>query len=242
MVVTGIAVIVLALVIGAAVIILVGILLNRSIAAYGLALPVLCASALIVIPARSRVRPILTIAAGLLLIVALGAIAKSSVSGGKLGLGAATSVQSRQVMATTTSRAIADFLPMGSGLGSFRNVHDLYENPAAVTSEYVVHAHDDYLELALETGVPGIILMLVFLAWWVVAVWRVWKSAEAGPFTRAASIASAAILAHSLVDFPLRTAAISACFGMCLAMLADRRTPAPADSSDLRPTRHFVLR
>ena len=106
----------------------------------------------------------------------------------------------------------------------------------------MVHAHNDYAELALETGVPGIFIMLLFLAWWGGAVWRVWRSVEAGPFARAASIASAAILAHSLVDFPLRTAAISACFGMCLALLADRRAPPPADASDLRPTRHFVFR
>jgi O-antigen ligase len=229
-----------ALVIGAGLVILVGILLNRSIAAYGLALPVLCASALVVIPPRSRVRPWLMIAAILLLVGAVVAIAKSSASPGALG--AETSVQSRQAMFRTTARAIADFAPLGSGLGSFRSVYDLYEDPAAVTNTYVVHAHDDYVELALETGLPGIILMLLFLAWWAVAVRGVWRSAEAGPFARAASIASAAILAHSLVDFPLRTAAISASFGMCLALLADRRARPPLDPSDLRPTRHFVLR
>lgn len=229
-----------AVVVGAGLVILVGIVLNQSIAAYGLALPVLCASALIVIPPRSRVRPLLMIAAVLLLIGAVVAIGKSSASPGPLG--AQASVQSREVMLRTTGRAIGDFMPLGSGLGSFRNVYDLYEDPATVTDTYVVHAHNDYAELALETGVPGIIVMLLFLAWWAAAVWRVWRSVEAGPFARAASIASAAILAHSLVDFPLRTAAISACFGMCLALLADRRAPPPSDPSDLRPTRHFVFR
>ena len=62
------------------------------------------------------------------------------------------------------------------------------------------------------------------------------------PVARAASIASAAILAHSLVDFPLRTAAISAAFAMFAALLADRRQPIASDPGDLRPTRHFVLR
>jgi len=229
-----------AVIVGAGVIILVGIALNRSIAAYGLALPVLCASALIVIPARSRARPLLMAATALLLLGAVTAIAESSTS--PESLGASTSVQSRAVMLRTTGRAIGDFMPFGSGVGSFSDVYDLYEDPASVTDTYVVHAHNDYAELALETGVPGIFIMLLFLAWWGGAVWRVWRSVEAGPFARAASIASAAILAHSLVDFPLRTAAISACFGMCLALLADRRAPPPADASDLRPTRHFVFR
>jgi Lipid A core - O-antigen ligase and related enzymes len=104
------------------------------------------------------------------------------------------------------------------------------------------HAHNDYAELALETGVPGLAVLIVFLLWWGGAVARVWRSVEAGPYARAASIASAAILVHSLVDFPLRTAAISACFGMCLALLADRRAPPVNDKSDLRPVRHIVLR
>ena len=98
-------------------------------------------------------------------------------------------------------------------------------------------------ELALELGIAGIALMLTFLCWWAVAVWRVWRSAEAGPFIRAASIASAAILAHSVVDFPLRTAAIASTFAMCIALLGDRRgAPPPVDATDLRPTRHFVYR
>ena len=107
----------------------------------------------------------------------------------------------------------------------------------------MVHAHNDYAELALELGLAGIALLVLFLIWWGAAVRRVWQTAETGPFARAASIASAAILAHSLVDFPLRTAAISAAFGMCLALLADRRAAADHRfGSDLRPTRHFVLR
>jgi O-antigen ligase len=110
-----------------------------------------------------------------------------------------------------------------------------------VISEYVVHAHNDYAELALELGIPGVLLMLLFLAWWGRAVWAVWRRAEGGPFTRAASIASGAVLIHSLVDFPLRTAAISACFAMFMALLSDRRTPPRRDPADLRPTRHLVF-
>jgi O-antigen ligase len=135
-----------------------------------------------------------------------------------------------------------DFLPFGSGLGSFRRVYHLYERPEQVTNIYVIHVHNDYVELALETGVAGIVLMALFLAWWAVAVRRVWRTAEAGPFARAASIGSAAILVHSLVDFPLRTAAIGASFAMCAGLLADRRAPRAKEPSDLRPARHTVIR
>src|SRR5204862_8041987 len=122
---------------------------------------------------------------------------------------AKSSVESREEILKTTLAADRDFLPLGSGLGTFRPVYHLYEDPGRGTTTYVIHAHNDYAEVALEMGVPGIVLMIFFLAWWVAAAWRACRSVEAGSYTRAASIASGAVLVHRLVDFPLRTAAIS---------------------------------
>ena len=55
----------------------------------------------------------------------------------------------------------------------------------------------------------------------------VWRTPSSSHFAKAASIASAAILAHSLVDYPLRTAALATLFAICLALLlpsAQRRS------------------
>ena len=227
----------------AGLLVVVGIVLNHSLAGYLLVLPVLAASALLLVPRDRRLRLWLTIFVALLAIAAVGALASSSIGGTRIGQDASVSVQSRTQILQTTGRAIADYMPFGSGLGSFVNIYRLYENPDAVTAEYVVHAHDDYAEIALELGIPGIILMLAFFAWWSRELWSVWRRSERGAFAKAASIASAAILIHSIVDFPLRTAAISACFAMCLALLADRRTPPPRqEAQDLRPSRHLVIR
>ena len=228
----------------AAIVILVGVALNRSLAGYALAVPVLCGSALVMLPRSNRLRLWLVVLAALAAVAAVAALASSTIGGTRLGEEATTSVQSRQVLLSTTGRAIADFMPFGSGLGSFLKVYRLYERPDAVTDEYVIHAHNDYAEIALELGVPGVILLVAFLAWWVTAVFAVWRRGEGGPFARAASVASAAILVHSLVDYPLRTAAISACFAMCLALLgAGARTQREQrGSADLRPIRHLVFR
>jgi O-antigen ligase len=227
---------------GVFLVIAVGLVLNRSLAGYGLALPVLAASALIVISPRSKLRRWSMILAGISLVGAVGALGASSIRTTSFSQEAAGSVESRQAILTTTLSAARDFMPLGSGLGSFPQVYPLYEDHDRITTIYMNHAHNDYAELALETGVPGLAVLIVFLLWWGGAVARVWRSVEAGPYARAASIASAAILVHSLVDFPLRTVAISACFGMCLALLADRRAPPVGDKSDLRPARHIVLR
>jgi O-antigen ligase len=172
-------------------------------------------------------------------VVAIGALVTSSVE--RNALAADASVQSRQAMLSTSAKALRDFLPWGSGLGSFESVYHLYEDPLLVNGTYVSHAHNDYVELALETGMPGILLMITFLGWWIRAAWRAWRYVDAGVYARAASIASAAILVHSLVDFPLRTAAISALFAMCLALLVERRAPTVQVRSDLRPARHIVV-
>jgi O-antigen ligase len=227
---------------GAALVVLVGLVLNGSLAGYLLVLPVLAASALIVLSPRRGLQRAAIILAGISLVGAVGALESSSLRPNGFSSEAALSVQSREDILKTTFAASRDFLPFGSGVGTFRRVYDLYENPDRTTKTYVVHAHNDYAEVMLEAGVPGIVLIVVFLLWWGAAAWRAWRSPEAAPYARAASIASAAILAHSLVDFPLRTAAIASVFAMCLALLADRRAPMASSKSDLRPTRHVVIR
>ncbi len=227
---------------GIGIVLLVGLGLNGSLAGYGLALPVIAASALIVLPPSSRLRLWVVGLAALLVIGSVAALETTSIGAGRLGEHAASSAQSRADIFATTSRAAADFMPFGSGLGSFPRVYPLYEKAQQVTTEYVVHAHNDYAEIALELGVAGIVLMLLFFAWWVAAVWRAWRWGEAGPFAKAGAIASAAVLVHSLVDFPLRTAAIAACFGMCLALLADSRAAPPKEKKALRKRRHVEFK
>ncbi len=234
---------ILALVAGGAVVVAVGLALNGSLAGYGLAAPVLLASALIVLPGRSRAFGWLAPVAGIVLIASVGWLATTPLSSSaSLRANAETSVQSRAEITTTSAKAVREFLPLGSGLGSFQQVYAVYEDHDRIDpTTYVNHAHNDYLELALETGVPGLIVLVLFLAWWGRAAWRAWRQRDADPYAQAAAIATAAILVHSLVDFPLRTAAIDACFAVSLALLARQRAAAAQDDSELRPTRHVVL-
>jgi O-antigen ligase len=226
---------------GAALLLVVGIALNGSLAGYTLAVPAIAASILIVAPAQRSVRVPVAIIAGLALVAAVAAMASTSIGSSRIGQEASGSVESRQEILKTTGRAIRDTMPFGSGLGSFVKVYPLYESADHVTPEYVVHAHNDYAELALELGLAGVLLIGVFLAWWTAAARAGWRTGGGGPYARAASIASAVILVHSVVDFPLRTAAISATFAMCLALLINRRPAQRQDPADLRPARHLVV-
>jgi O-antigen ligase len=231
---------VFATVAGAAVVLVVGVVLNGSLAGYVLAVPVIVASAILIIPRGRLARRWIALAAGLLLIAGVGFLWMRPVSS-SLAVQAATSVHSRAEMIATTLTAARNFLPFGSGVGSFRKVYPLFENPDSILPTVVNHAHNDYAELLLETGVIGALLTAAFLVWWVAAVRRVWRDRGEGHYARAASIASAVILVHSLVDYPLRTAAVSAGFAMSLALMAQRRAQAKVEKTDLRPTRHLAF-
>jgi O-antigen ligase len=54
---------------------------------------------------------------------------------------------------------IRDFPVAGSGLGNFNLAYTLYKKEAAGPYIYD-HAHNDYIELAVETGIPGFALVM----------------------------------------------------------------------------------
>ena len=233
---------IMAIVGGATLVIILGIILNRSLAGYGLALPVVITTALLVLPPKRSLR--------------LGALALAGFCSWQPsapsrpappeapGLGRRRRRPWSRGMKCWSRQCTQSAISCRGDRVSGRSGASINFMKAATrfSTTYVIHAHDDYIELALELGVAGILLMIAFLAWWARAVWRAWRDAEAGIYARAASIATAAILVHSLVDFPLRTAAIDAAFAMCLALLIDRRAPVARERSDLWPTRHVVLK
>jgi len=213
--------------------ILIGIALNRSLAALLLVVPVLLATALM-IPGGWRFRWMGVPIAILGLAAAVAALSINPLNSTAASEAKEVSLQSRQMIWRTTGEAIAHSFPFGTGFGSFAQVYRLYENPETVDSTYVNHAHNDYLELTLELGIGGVLLILAFFAWWGRRVAQIWSTNLSSPFERAATIASAAILAHSAVDYPLRTSAMAAVFAICIAILARFRpveaASAPADA------------
>ena len=226
--------------IAALLLVIVGIALNGSLAALGLAIPVLVAS-IAVLPAAARWRPI---AIPLSLIVLVGGVAMLATApiATEDSAEAATAINSRQEIWSTTSRAIADTFPVGTGLGTFSDIYSTYEDSSEVTTKYVNHAHNDYLELILELGAAGLILIVAFAGWWSVRAVRIWNSPLGTPFERAATIASAAILAHSAVDYPLRTAALAAIFAISVAiMMQPLRRVEAAPGREARAARHVKI-
>jgi hypothetical protein len=100
-----------------------------------------------------------------------------------------------------------DFLPFGSGFGSFENVFNMYEPAGMLTSRYMNQAHNDPMQFIIEGGLPALAILLVALAWFASATWRVARARTTGrPQSALFFGGSIALwLAASLVDYPLRT-------------------------------------
>lgn len=127
---------------------------------------------------------------------------------------------SRKVMAQTTVEAIKESFPAGTGLGSFPLYYRTIEDPTAIGVEIINHAHNDYLEIALELGVVGVLLILAFLAWWATRSLQIWRSnVQGSDLGRVGSVIVLVVLVHSLVEYPIRTSAIAAFFATACALM-----------------------
>jgi O-antigen ligase len=119
---------------------------------------------------------------------------------------------------------IAAYMPFGSGLGTFEQAYPLFEDPDLVDSTYVNHAHNDFLELTIEGGLFALGLIAAFLAWLAKRCLGLIGRPE-DPEAYALLLVIGVLTLHSLVDYPLRTAALSLVFAMALGLLTRPRTP-----------------
>jgi O-antigen ligase len=180
-----------------------GITLTGSVAGIILLAPAVAAS-LFIAPGGGKAR------AGTLFgsLAAAGLAAMFSI--GVLGTSFEDGQGSRPEIWRTTSAGIAEFWPVGGGLGSFPSVYPAFENADAVGAKFINHAHNDYLEVLFEAGLPGALLIAAVVGWWGLQSHRAWrrKPVENAAWRRAGSVVVGLALAHSLVDYPLRTPAI----------------------------------
>lgn len=119
------------------------------------------------------------------------------------------------------------YLPLGSGIGSFNAVYRSVEPLEELDSTYFNRAHNEYLEVWLEAGWLGGVLILAFLIWYARrcgVVWRAPPSRE-GDLQRAASIGIGILLLHSIGDYPLRTTTLAVVLALCCGMLELSRRP-----------------
>ena len=106
----------------------------------------------------------------------------------------------------------------GEGPGTFWLLYPAVREPEDTSGGY--HAHNDYLELAIEAGVPAVVLVAAVGLAAVLAWRRVWTRGPRHTLEGAGLLAAvAATAAHSLVTFNLYVLPILVACGACLGRL-----------------------
>lgn len=113
----------------------------------------------------------------------------------------------RRAMAVETIAVAQRYAPLGSGIGNFVDVfaQEAAWTPTFQHGKYINHAHNEYAQWWMTGGVPAIAVLalaLSVLAWAGTALLR---QGRRDPDAAASWLAVLAVLAHSVVDYPLRT-------------------------------------
>ncbi len=147
---------------------------------------------------------------------------------------AETSLESeeRASVYSLTLQAIGDSPLLGTGLGTFEQVFRMYRD------ENVLHvfdkAHNTYLELALELGLPAALLLLAsVVALFARCIVGVRTRRRDSIYCCIGVAATVAVATHSLVDFSLQIPAVAATYALLMGAAVgqswssyDRPTPA----------------
>lgn len=113
----------------------------------------------------------------------------------------------------------ARYWPAGAGIGTFDEIFQIDESIENLTMRRARRAHNDYLELAIEAGLPGLglaVLWLVLIGW---LSWRVRLSPQRWVAWSGSGFLLAIAL-QSVTDYPMRNQTILALAGFALLMLA----------------------
>lgn len=101
---------------------------------------------------------------------------------------------------------LPDYMPLGSGIGSYAPVFQIHEQDRLLNPTFSNHAHNELLEIALTAGVPGLFLLGMVTVAFAVGAVRIWRNNEnPAPLPRAGVIMILILALASTTDYPLRT-------------------------------------
>lgn len=122
---------------------------------------------------------------------------------------------------------VGTYFPIGSGVGSFVEVFQMGEPDSLLQPSYVNHAHNDFLEILLTAGLPGLALVagaaFVILRQAKLAFEKGAVNGRTRIFNRLGFLMIAMLTLASIADYPVRTPSLSALYVIALVWLFSER-------------------
>ncbi len=127
---------------------------------------------------------------------------------------------------------IGTYFPIGSGLGGFDPIFRIHEPFALLKPTYFNHAHNDWLEVVLDAGLPGLLLMLGAVAWWGASSLRAWRAGQGSDnmLPKLGSSLVLLVMGASTLDYPARTPTMMAILVIAGLWLAEGRNAQSASA------------
>lgn len=113
----------------------------------------------------------------------------------------------RWVLYSTTFEAIQNFFPLGAGPGTTPQAYQLYQ-PTTINL-FVNHTHNDFIELILDMGVLGLLIICLLMFFYIRRWQQLWQDKSSGfkLLQTGAGVGILLALLYSLTDFGLHTPA-----------------------------------
>lgn len=120
------------------------------------------------------------------------------------------------------------YFPIGSGIGSFEETYQIEEPLPLLSYNYLNHAHNDWLEVAMTAGLPGLALLLIAVLAWAKASYSAWQPnnnvrSRDTIYARLASLIILMLAMGSFGDYPLRVPSIASFFVIAALWLCGER-------------------
>lgn len=159
---------------------------------------------------------------GLAAIIAFAVINSRNEALVRLGDGVGEGALDRLTILPYLLRMAEDFLPFGSGFGSFDRVFKHYEPTAALSTFYLNQAHNDLLQPVIEGGIPAIAIMVLLAAWASVRSIGAWRKrhSSSGATQLAMALVIFLVVAGSAVDYPVRVPIIMMLAAFAISLLS----------------------
>ncbi|MGE3466747.1 MAG: O-antigen ligase family protein, partial [Pyrinomonadaceae bacterium] len=199
---------------------------------------------LIIISTRARGTKNLALKAALSLLLAASAVGGAVFVGGETSIsrfadsaGAEDISSNRTHIWGVTLKVIGEHFPLGAGVGAYAQAYT--KSDTASGFERIEQAHNDYLQVLADAGLPGLFIGALFLYW----IFRQGRRSIAveNKFRRGVAVGAVAgifgILVHSLFDFVLHITAISLLFLALMALLTASSRVYDDDVTDLEDER-----